>query len=180
MKPQSNVIKGRVQSKSDTTANWNNAPNFIPLKGEIIIYTDYYGENVPAIKVGDGKTRVQDLGFLGFEAHVSVDNKSITDDFLLEIKNYAEALQGQMPVKDEEEGLNWIDPVSDTELQQAVTDASNYAGQASQAAIQSGNYAADALVVKNYVENKFWYGTMEEYNELPTVSRSTIYIILHE
>lgn len=65
----SNVIKGRVQSKRDTTANWNAAKNFIPLLGEIIIYSDYYGENTPAIKVGDGKTKVQDLGFLGFEAH---------------------------------------------------------------------------------------------------------------
>lgn len=65
----SNVIKGRVQSKRDTTANWNATKNFIPLLGEIIIYSDYYGENTPAIKVGDGKTRVQDLGFLGFEAH---------------------------------------------------------------------------------------------------------------
>lgn len=65
----SNVIKGRVQSKSDTTARWESTQNFIPLKGEIIIYTDYYENNRPAIKVGDGKTRVQDLDFLGFEAH---------------------------------------------------------------------------------------------------------------
>ena len=69
----SNVMKGRVQSKHDTTENWNKAKNFIPLKGEICIYTDYYGENTPAIKVGDGKTRIQDLGFLGFEAHYDLD-----------------------------------------------------------------------------------------------------------
>ena len=71
-KKPSNVVRGRVQSKSDTTANWNKAKNFIPLKGEICIYTDYYGENTPAIKVGDGKTRIQDLGFLGFEAHYDI------------------------------------------------------------------------------------------------------------
>ena len=63
----SKVIRGRIQSKRDTTANWNATQNFIPLDGEIIVYTDYYGENTPAIKVGDGKTVVQKLGLLGFE-----------------------------------------------------------------------------------------------------------------
>jgi len=63
----SKVIRGRVQSKRDTTENWNATTNFIPLDGEIIVYTDYYGENTPAIKVGDGKTIVQELGLLGFE-----------------------------------------------------------------------------------------------------------------
>lgn len=63
----SKVIRGRIQSKRDTTANWNATQNFIPLDGEIIVYTDYYGENTPAIKVGDGKTIVQELGLLGFE-----------------------------------------------------------------------------------------------------------------
>lgn len=73
MKNKSNVIKGRVQSKSDTTANWNNTPNFIPLKGEIIIYTDYYHGDRPGIKIGDGVTRVQDLKFIGFEAQYLID-----------------------------------------------------------------------------------------------------------
>lgn len=69
----SKVIRGRVQSKHDTTENWEKAKNFIPLKGEICIYVDYYGENTPAIKVGDGKTKIQDLHFLGFEAHYDLD-----------------------------------------------------------------------------------------------------------
>lgn len=176
----SNVVKGRVQSKSDTTANWNKAKNFVPLKGEICIYVDYYGENTPAIKVGDGKTRIQDLNFLGFEAHYETDGKSISIENGLSINNYSDALQGQMPTKDETEGIVWVNPVDDSELQQAVQDSKEYANQASNAAIISGNYAADALIAKEVVENKFWYGTMEEYNNLETVSRSTIYIILHE
>jgi len=64
----------RVQLKRDTTENWNNASGFVPLQGEVIIYTDYKtiekeigGEvkqvNVPAIKIGDGKAYVQDLPF---------------------------------------------------------------------------------------------------------------------
>ena len=54
------------------------------------------------------------------------------------------------------------------------------ANRASQSAIVAGNYAAQAIQAQQAVENKIWYGTIEEYNALDTVSSSTIYIILHE
>lgn len=69
----------RIRSKTDTTENWNNAQGFIPLPGEIIVYSDYetktytveeYGEvvtktvNIPNIKIGTGNAYVQDLGFV--------------------------------------------------------------------------------------------------------------------
>lgn len=54
------------------------------------------------------------------------------------------------------------------------------AQRASQSAIIAGNYAAQAIQAQQAVENKIWYGTIEEYNALETVSNSTIYIILHE
>ena len=68
-------MQARIKSKHDTTANWNNAIGFIPLAGEIIIYTDYKtitkeidGEErqvqIPAIKIGDGMAYVQDLPFV--------------------------------------------------------------------------------------------------------------------
>lgn len=73
------TIKARILAKRDTTANWNNAAGFIPMLGEIIIYTDYqtktytveeYGEqvtktvNIPGIKIGTGNAYVQDLAFV--------------------------------------------------------------------------------------------------------------------
>lgn len=73
------VLETRIKLKRDTTANWNNAQGFIPLQGEVIIYTDYktktytveeYGEEVektvqiPNIKIGDGNAYVQDLPFV--------------------------------------------------------------------------------------------------------------------
>lgn len=73
------TIKARILAKRDTTANWNNAVGFIPMLGEIIIYTDYqtktytveeYGEqvtktvNIPGIKIGTGNAYVQDLAFV--------------------------------------------------------------------------------------------------------------------
>lgn len=67
-------IDARIQLKRDTTANWNAATGFIPMAGEIIIYTDYRKEttvengqtvtkDVAGIKIGDGRAYVQDLPF---------------------------------------------------------------------------------------------------------------------
>lgn len=66
------TINTRIQSKRDTTANWNNAKGFVPKEGELIIYMDYQTEldsegntiNIPGIKVGDGSAYVQDLPFV--------------------------------------------------------------------------------------------------------------------
>jgi hypothetical protein len=89
-------LNTRIQLKRDTTENWNNAKGFIPLPGEIIIYTDYetktytveeYGETVtktvdiPNIKIGTGNAYVQDLAF--------IDEK--TKDMLLNHINNQEA-----------------------------------------------------------------------------------------
>ena len=83
------TTEARIKLKRDTTAHWNAAQGFIPLAGEVIIYTDYetktytveeYGETVtktvdiPNIKIGTGNAYVQDLAF--------VDEK--TRDILME------------------------------------------------------------------------------------------------
>lgn len=52
----------RIKHKIDTSANWAKAVNFIPLKGEIIIYSDTH-----QMKVGDGVTKVNDLQFYTVE-----------------------------------------------------------------------------------------------------------------
>ena len=66
------ITEARIKLKRDTTAHWNAAQGFIPLAGEVIIYTDYetktytveeYGETVtktvdiPNIKIDNIKTR---------------------------------------------------------------------------------------------------------------------------
>ena len=72
------TVNTRIQLKRDTTQHWGEARGFVPLAGEVIIYTDYknYQKEVngqiktvliPAIKIGDGKTYVQDLPFVNEE-----------------------------------------------------------------------------------------------------------------
>ena len=69
------MIDARIKMKRDTTARWNAAVGFTPLKGEIIIYDDYqtvtYEENgvtktkkIPGVKIGTGNGYVQDLPFV--------------------------------------------------------------------------------------------------------------------
>lgn len=57
--------------KYGTTEEWNNQIGYIPVPGEIIIYSDYRTKevdgqivNIPGIKIGSGNAFVQDLAFL--------------------------------------------------------------------------------------------------------------------
>ena len=63
----SDNIKSRIQLKNDTEENWNKAVNFIPRKGELIIYNaESSNDNArpfPRLKVGDGITNVVNLPF---------------------------------------------------------------------------------------------------------------------
>ena len=52
------TFQGRIIQKHDTKANWDKATNFVPLKGEIIVYDD-----LNKIKIGDGTTKINDLDF---------------------------------------------------------------------------------------------------------------------
>ena len=66
------VIKTRIQLKRQTTAYWDEHPDFVPLIAEPIVYMDYKtiidtsGETVviPGLKLGDGVTAIKDLPFI--------------------------------------------------------------------------------------------------------------------
>ena len=88
----SGTVNTRIQFKRDTTQHWNEARGFIPLAGEIIVYIDYKiiekevnGElrnlYIPAIKIGDGRTYIQDLPFADTELRDKlmehIDNSNI-------------------------------------------------------------------------------------------------------
>lgn len=70
MATNTNTIKTRIQLKSDTEANWNKAGpkgdslGFIPLRGELIIYSADETHAFSRLKVGDGETNVVNLPFI--------------------------------------------------------------------------------------------------------------------
>ena len=65
----SNNVKSRIQMKNDTSANWKTAGDngFVPLKGEIIFYTDLL-----RFKVGDNAPNINNLSF--YDRMISVSN----------------------------------------------------------------------------------------------------------
>ena len=58
------TVKTRIQLKNDTEANWNKAINFVPLRGELIIYSIDETHPFFRLKVGDGETIVSELPFV--------------------------------------------------------------------------------------------------------------------
>lgn len=57
-------IKSRIVHKHDIEKNWLKATNFIPMKGEIIVYDIDENYNYERMKIGDGTTVVSSLQFV--------------------------------------------------------------------------------------------------------------------
>lgn len=117
------VFNTRIQFKRDTTENWNKAKGFIPLAGEVIIYTDYEvktytveenGETitktvqVPNIKIGSGNAYVQDLAFVDentrdllmshirdYEIHVTLQEKAFWNN-KINVDDASEQVSGEL------------------------------------------------------------------------------------
>ena len=70
MATNTNTIKTRIQLKSDTEANWNKAGpkegsnGFVPLLGELIVYTADTTHPFSRLKIGNGSTNVVRLPFI--------------------------------------------------------------------------------------------------------------------
>ena len=76
------TIKTRNVQKHDTEANWIKAVNFVPLKGELIVYDVDQTHLTPRLKIGDGVTKVNDLDFQNEEVDLTgyVKGSSLTAD----------------------------------------------------------------------------------------------------
>ena len=66
-------MKARISLLHKTESEWHALPNFIPFKGELIIFDPDAQYDYARAKIGDGQTLLQDLPFL-------VD--SVLDDFI--------------------------------------------------------------------------------------------------
>ena len=87
----SNKINARLQHKIDTQENWEKATNFIPLKGELIIYDIDANNTSRRIKIGDGITPVNDLEFVSAQSDYE-QNDSSQPDY---IKNRTHYINGE-------------------------------------------------------------------------------------
>jgi hypothetical protein len=62
-------VKKQLILKHDIAANWAKAVNFIPKINELILYDGILENGVyvelPQLKLGDGKTKLNDLPFIG-------------------------------------------------------------------------------------------------------------------
>jgi len=118
------------------------------------------------------------------------DDKSIiyVSENGLSIKGYNEASQGYMLVKDTNQGLAWIKPLDESVLNQKVaeaaqhaTNAGNYATAAGNSAIAADTSAKTAQRINEqtmaWVNGKFWWGTIEEYNKLTEINEGTFYFV---
>ena len=81
----------RVQHKIDTQENWEKATNFIPLKGELIIYDIDANNTSRRIKIGDGITPVNDLEFVSAQSDYE-QNDSSKSDYIKNRTHYKEVI----------------------------------------------------------------------------------------
>lgn len=73
--PSSSAFSGRITI--DTTEGWNARPTYIPIKGELIIFSNRHvidNINYPGIKIGDGMAYVVDLPFFSDDETNSIMN----------------------------------------------------------------------------------------------------------
>lgn len=72
------IMKTRVVQKHDTEENWNKATNFIPKKGEVIIYDPDGTHTYSRQKVGDGTKNINELPFLGATVETADSSESLS------------------------------------------------------------------------------------------------------
>ena len=73
------TIKTRILHKHAVEADWTKATNFIPKNGEIIIYDTDETYSYKRMKIGDGSTNVNLLGFV--DDNVKSLISELTNDF---------------------------------------------------------------------------------------------------
>lgn len=77
-----NTILSRVQLKIDSETNWNAHSSFVPLLGELIVYSPDSTHTYSRIKIGDGLTTVVNLPFIDASTVGGVDVNSISANSL--------------------------------------------------------------------------------------------------
>lgn len=72
-------LLSRIAQKHDIEANWNNAVDFIPMRGELIVYDIDANYDYERLKIGDGATPVAELPFIGVQSDWTQNNETQPD-----------------------------------------------------------------------------------------------------
>ena len=80
------IIKTRIMMKTDSQANWDRQINFIPLQGEIIIYSADDTHPFSRLKIGDGNTTVVSLPFIDAG---TINGEVLSDVIITGVNRYA-------------------------------------------------------------------------------------------
>lgn len=178
-------INTRIKHKRDTLENWLlNDP--VLLAGELGLEID-----TDKFKFGNGVNKYSELPYASADTlidAISINNVPQTiEDKIVDIafKNilstddkWQDASQGQMLVKDVNDVYAWVSPLTDAQLVARVRDAELAAQRAEEASTTAQSILTQCREVLYQMSNKFWFGTMQSYNNLPSISSDTIYIIL--
>lgn len=124
-------IYGRLVQKHDTQANWEKATGFIPMAGEIIIYDIDATHTHERVKVGDGKTLVSALPFVGDNKVDKVSGKDLsTNDYTTAEKNKLAGIDGgaNKTVVDTELSESSTNPVQNKVVNTAINNLSALIG----------------------------------------------------
>lgn len=115
------VLKTRIKMKTGTEAEWQLATNFVPLKGEFIVYDNEDG-TTPRLKVGDGNTLVGDLPFI----------TSSGGSFLFQPEEPSDAEEGTIWIDTDEESntINYVSYDEQSRTEEQRMNARNNIGAA--------------------------------------------------
>lgn len=98
--------------KYGTTEEWNNQIGYIPVPGEIIIYSDYQTKeidgnivNIPGIKIGTGNAYIQDLPFISDNSSEELYNH-IRNSIIHVTEQERQRWNNKLNVDDEAEVIN--------------------------------------------------------------------------
>lgn len=113
----------RVVHTHDIESNWKKATNFIPMRGEIVVYDTDESHNYERFKIGDGSTTINLLPFANEVDHYGLVEKEgaiVTAKCLEGI-----GIQATSYITATQEGSGW-DAVTITRIGENLFDQTNY------------------------------------------------------
>ena len=124
-------INGRLILKHDSEENWNKAKNFIPKKGEAVIYDPDGTYSYSRVKIGDGTTVVSTLPFIGDTKVDKADGKQLsTNDYTTEEKSKLADIESgaNKTVIDDALSSTSTNPVQNNVVNAAITNLNSLVG----------------------------------------------------